>query len=72
MAGRELELALRIKGKLEASYPESLRKALAQAKALEGKYGDLAKSLKQQQQVSASTGNNRYLQLKNSQGISRF
>ena len=62
MAGRVLELALKIKGKLESSYPESLRQALAKAKALEGKYGSLANKIRQAQNVSNANGNNKYLQ----------
>ncbi|MBR1728497.1 MAG: phage tail tape measure protein, partial [Selenomonadaceae bacterium] len=62
MAGRVLELALKIKGKLESSYPESLRQALAKAKALEGKYGTLANKIRQAQNVSNANGNNKYLQ----------
>ena len=61
MAGRVLELALRIKGKLESSYPESLRQALSEAKALEGKYGQLASQLRRAQKVSNVSGNNKYL-----------
>ena len=62
MAGRVLELALQIKGKLESSYPESLRKALQQAKTLEGKYGDLANKMRQTQKISNTGGGNKYLQ----------
>lgn len=62
MAGRELTLALKIQGKLESSYPESLRRALQEAKSLENKYGALAKKLKDQQKLTNANGGNKYLQ----------
>ena len=62
MAGRVMELALKIKGQLEASFPETMRQALMKAKALENKYGALNEKLKQAQKVANASGGNRYLQ----------
>lgn len=52
MAGRLMELAIAIKGKLDASYTASLQKALAEAGNLQRRLGDTSRAMRDAQKAA--------------------
>ncbi len=62
MAGRILELAISIKGKLEKAYTESMRKAASEAEALQKKFGEVSRSAQDSQSLMEKLGDLKGLQ----------
>lgn len=62
MAGRILELAIAIKGKLEKAYTESMRKAASEAEALQKKFGEVSRSAQDSQSLMEKLGDLKGLQ----------